>query len=122
MFFAESVNDFAPRYSASNKYGSESFTAFLGGRLQRVGAPSIQITNFLVKSPTKSQLFNHQFFCFKSPKCAVYVSWDKYLKSENATFYDYTAHFGHLTMLEAEIMVIWLVTSEKKMVTKIGAS
>ena len=37
-----------------------------------LGAPSILVTNFLVKSPPT----NHQFLCFKSSKCAVWFSCD----------------------------------------------
>ena len=36
-----------------------------------LGTPSILVTKFLVKSPTKSPIKNYKFFCFKSPKCAV---------------------------------------------------
>ena len=41
------------------------------GFKHHLGAPSILVTNFLVKSPTKSPISNHRFFCFKSPKCAI---------------------------------------------------
>ena len=38
--------------------------------VRKLGAPSILAT-FLVKSPTESPISNQQYFCFKSPKCAV---------------------------------------------------
>ena len=45
---------------------------------------------FLVKSPIISPILNHQFFCFKSPKYAVYFSCDNILQL------NYRVHFGHL--------------------------
>ena len=67
-----------------------------------LGAPSILVTNFLVKSPTKSPISNHQFFCFKSSKCAVWFSCDCGLKMFIAT-----ELYSTFWWLETEKSVIW---------------
>ena len=41
--------------------------------------------HYFVRSPTKSPISNHQFFCFKSPKRTVQFSCDKYFKFAIAT-------------------------------------
>ena len=49
--------------------------------------------HFLVKSPTKSPISNHPFFCFKSPKCALKVAINI---SNPLLWMKFTAHFGDL--------------------------
>ena len=67
-----------------------------------LGAPSILVTNFLVKSATKSPISNHQFFCFKSSKCAVWFSCDCGLEMFIAT-----QLYSTFWWLETEKSVIW---------------
>ena len=64
---------------------AQNMLMFGWGAIPHQGAPSILVNNFLVKSQTKSPISNPQFFCFKSLKCAVYFSCDKYFKSAIAT-------------------------------------
>ena len=67
-----------------------------------LGAPSILVTNFLEKSPTKSPILNHRFFCFKSPKCAILFSCDKHFYPAITT-----ESYSTFWWLETEKLVIW---------------
>ena len=67
-----------------------------------------------VKSPTKSQIKNHHFFCFKSPKYAVWFSCDCRFEMFIVTE-SYRIFWRHETEKNGDLkLVIWLVTSPKK--------
>ena len=60
-----------------------------------LGAPSILVTNFLVKSPTKSPISNHQFFLFQVTKNVLYNSVTINISNPQSQL-NHTAHFDDL--------------------------
>ena len=67
-----------------------------------LGAPSILVTNFLVKLLTKSPILNNQISCFKSPKCAVWFTYDKDFQPAIAN-----ELYSTFWRLETAKLVIW---------------
>ena len=90
-----------------------SFVTGFNIKFDSLGTPSILVTNFLVKSPTKSPISNHQFFCFKVIKmCCMIQLW---LRVRNVyrnwiiqhILMTWNRKIGDLKL------VTWLVTSPK---------